>query len=142
MQRYGGISAPANLFSESTEIFSEKGNGGTMQSVKKRKSLRNVWYLKKMCVSLQYTNSIIYYGEIDIDNLWVITNRMWFEKTDDGSGLQANCGFEEATNSDGRWRVLSLFYAHVATLSGKKQNNCLYFAIFCVTLQSVLVIIT
>ncbi len=31
MQRYGGISAPANLFSESTEIFSEKGNGGTMQ---------------------------------------------------------------------------------------------------------------
>ena len=83
----------------------------------------------------------------------VITNRMWFEKTDDnfqleqkmyspgklrigsdadeskaveipedGSGLQANCGFEEATNSDGRWRVLSLFYAHVATLSGKKTE--------------------
>ena len=25
MQRYVGISAPANLFSESTEIFSEKG---------------------------------------------------------------------------------------------------------------------
>jgi len=53
MQRYGGISAPANLFSESTEIFSEKGNGGTMQSVKKRKTPKNVWYLKKMCVSLQ-----------------------------------------------------------------------------------------
>jgi len=31
MQRYGGILTPANLFSESTEIFSEKGNGGTMQ---------------------------------------------------------------------------------------------------------------
>jgi len=101
-----------------------------------------VWYFKKMCVSLQYTNSINIMAKLTLTIYGVITNRMWFEKTDDGSGLQANCGFEEATNSDGRWRVLSLFYAHVATLSGKKQNNCLYFAIFCVTLQSVLVIIT